>query len=141
MTKREHSSSLEDIKERREIVEYNLSLTNYILETINKVNIRRSEEDKDKKSQSDRIEEDKKKEIVLFKKRIGMILNLENNVNTAEKNTLKTNDDLDTDKVINKYLPLLNKIKLAQEGEIKILGEKISKYFEDEDIDNEESIT
>lgn len=129
MTERDHSSNLEDIKERRDLVEYNLSLTNYIVEKINKVNIRQSDGKTDGNLIGDTKDEDKKKEIILFEKRIKMILDLEKH------------DDLDIDMVINMYLPILNKIKLAQEGEIKLLSEKIRQYYGSDDIDKEETIT
>ena len=129
MTEREHSSNLEDIKERRDLVEYNLSLTNYILENINKVNIRQSDGETGGNLTGDTKDEDKKKEMVLFEKRIKMILALEKN------------DDLDIDMVIKKYLPILNRIKLAQEGEIKLLSKEIRQYYGSDDTDKEESIT
>lgn len=129
MTERDHSSNLEDIKERRDLVEYNLSLTNYIVEKINKVNIRQSDGKTDGNLIGDTKDEDKKKKIILFEKRIKMILDLEKH------------DDLDIDMVINMYLPILNKIKLAQEGEIKLLSEKIRQYYGSDDIDKEETIT
>ena len=130
---KEYSSNRDEIKERIDIVNYKLSVVCYLIDEITK----RIGKDNDNYTPDKEIgekEENKNKEdTLMFYEQIQKLLSSSGNeTHTVEETLMKkphknTNTKVNID-TLKSYLPLLNQIKISQEGEIFILKKALKSH-------------
>ena len=127
---KEYSSTIEEIEERLETINYKLALIKYIIDEINSGNIGQS---KTNKVTDQKNENNEKQDIEFFNKQIRKLLRTGGNeLNSANNNELIIGNTLEENprtECLKEYLPILNKIKIAKEGEIILLERRKKEYY------------